>query len=286
MRKKYEKALKDDKEGHSNVWIFEDKTERFRDLFPDKTDEIEAFVDDCLYEINDILADFWKLEFDFCILSKDDKNALLINHTISKMEIALESCHHLLDIGYYGSANTLYRQVYEYVVWLKMYISELQNPNKNIQEIFFSSDCKQDAVSYLKNNFKISIPNEYMGKITRSQVNQFVCTYYGELCSLTHGSRNSQQTFIQSENDYSELKKSLFRFVTLLCMSTYSSQLAYSAYGIWRMEIGRDNDYAQRARELHKRSEKLLNKIDSKSIEKIPLQIVIIKGKWEEKITV
>ena len=262
--------------------------ERLRDLFPNKSGTTEAQFDTFLQEIQTLIGDFFQLAHDFFVMTMEDNDARLINHTISKMEVALKSCHLLLDKGFYGSANALYRQVYEYIVWLKMYVSMEEERNTLISTVFFAdiNDLRggnNDAIRYLGDHFKISLPPEYTGIIARREWQRFTGEYYSELSALTHGSCFSQQTFIPSGDDYIHLSESLLRLVTIMCMAFYSSQLAYSVYGLWRPNIGAFNDYAQRAMGLHQKCEGLLSKLSPKHNEEIPWQIIILKGTWKYK---
>lgn len=259
---------------------------RIRDLFPVNDKINNELIDEYLNEIEVVLAEFFQLELNFMIETAEDNRACLINHTISKIEIVLESCHALLDRGFYGSSNALYRQVYEYIVWLKMYISMDKESSEIISRAFFetSQDArsgKNEAVRYLKEHFKLHLPNEYIDKVSQKECKEFVTSYYSELSALTHGSRFSQQTFTPDTNDFLHLHESLFRLVTIMCMSSYSSQLAYSIYGSWDGKLGAFNEHAQQAMSIHKRCEKLLNKIDSKSVGQVPLQLVVLKGEWK-----
>lgn len=223
--------------------------ERIRDLFIDEDGTQKEKVDEQITCINQISNRYFQLVHDFLFLNLSNPKSKMISHLTSKMVIALESCIHLLDLGFYGSANAIYRQVYEYVVWLKMY-----NLDKCdiVERTFFDVNSNQEAIRFCEKNFDIRLPDEYKDKISKNEARQYLDKYYSELCALTHGSCFSQQFFIPTEDSYKSLQDSIIRFATLMCMVAYVTQISYAQYFKTVDSNNKNLDLTKKARIIHR----------------------------------
>ena len=255
------------------------KDKKLRNLFPITSNAELEKINKRIEKLKRFLTNYYQVVENFIIPNYEDENAKLIGHLTFKIEIALESCIELLDLGFYGSANAIYRQIYEYIVWLKMHLSDTSGI---VEETFFDLNKKDDAIKFLKEQFKIKLSDEYNTIINTTDITEFVKAYYAELCALTHGTCSSQQFFIPAEDSYDELQLSMIRLVTLLCMAIYTTQMAYCKYYQESNNLENNKSDILLLKNLHIDCEKFLSDLDNtKKDNEVPLQLIILKGKWQ-----
>lgn len=251
-----------------------------RDLFNDNDGSQKAKIDKQIATISHITGRYFKIVNDFLSLNIENPRSKMIIHLTSKMEIALESCIHMLDFGYYGSANAIYRQIYEYIVWLKMFNLDACNV---VENTFFDVGNTQEAVSFCKDNFDIRLPDEYKGVISKKEARSVLGEYYSELCAATHGSSTSQQLFIPPEDSYEWLQDSIIRFSALMCMVAYVTQISFAQYFKTVDSKTENLELATEAMEIHRNIEEFLSQLDPTKGDQIPITVVILKGTWKQK---
>ena len=263
------------------------KDETLRDLFTETSDMNKELADKYLQKAKDILAQYLKSTLDYLKDHLTNDEAKLILHLTNKIEIALESCVELLNLGFYGSANAIYRQAYEYVVWLKMYISMDTDKLHIIQDAFWGeinnpAAKKNEAIGYMTKHFIPNIPEENQNDMSIEEIKAFGKEYYAELCALTHGTCNSQQILI-SDDSYHQFRNSLYRLSTLLCMATQTTLLAYKTYGMWCENAEELATLIEHMSHLYSESEDFMSSIDSNKGSQISAQVAILKGVWTYK---
>lgn len=256
------------------------KEETLRSLFKDDGSQ-KAKIDKQIADISYITGRYFKVVNDFMLLNIENPKSKMIIHLTTKMEIALESCVHMLDLGYYGSANAIYRQIYEYIVWLKMFNLDACNV---VEKTFFDVENTQEAVGFCKDNFDIRLPDEYKGVISKKDARSVLGEYYSELCAATHGTSTSQQLFIPTEDSYKWLQDSIVRFSALMCMVAYVTQISYAQYFKTVDSKSENFELATESMEIHRSIEKFLSQLDPDKGNKVPITVVILKGTWKQTI--
>ena len=254
--------------------------EILRSLFKDDDGTQKVKIDHQIAYISKMTTRYFNIVHDFLFLNLENPKSKMIGHLTSKMEIALESCIHLLDLGYYGSANAIYRQIYEYVVWLKMFNLDTCNI---VEKTFFDVASTQEAINFCTNNFDVRLPDEYKSKISKKEARCILGEYYSELCAATHGSCTSQQFFIPPEDSYKWLQDSIIRFSALMCMVAYVTQISYAQYFKTVDSKKQNCELAIEAMEIHRSVEEFLSQLDSTKGDQIPIIVVILKGTWKQK---
>lgn len=256
------------------------KKRKLRDLFKDNDGLQKAKIDSQIAYISKITDRYFKIVHDFLFLNLENPRSKMISHLTSKMEIALESCISLLDLGYYGAANAIYRQIYEYIVWLKMYNLDVCDI---VEKTFFETASTQEAISFCTDNFDIRLPDEYKSTISKKEARRVLGEYYSELCAATHGSCTSQQFFIPPEDSYDWLQDSIIRFSALMCMVAYVTQISYAQYFKTVDSKTENLELATEAMEIHRSIEEFLSQLDPTKGNQIPITVVILKGTWKQK---
>lgn len=132
---------------------------------------------------------------------------MLVWGTLQRCLICIESCISLVSDGYIGSANALFRQIYEFLVWAKAGMDSDVTTLKKLNAAFYVDDLSHriSATDILK-AVKIDIVNSpYSEAELKAKGKQM----YHEYSLLTHASNISQQAPYQQENFYVRLNDCL-----------------------------------------------------------------------------
>ena len=85
---------------------------------------------------------------------------MLIWGTLQRCLICIESCISLVSDGYIGSANALFRQIYEFLVWAKVGIDSDTETLKEVNAAFYKGDLSHRIlVTNILKAVKIDITN-------------------------------------------------------------------------------------------------------------------------------
>ena len=173
-----------------------------------------------LRKLNSANKEFFMLIASCLKLGFPSKFSLAL-HAFYKIQLAIESCILLLQNGYYGTANAMYRQIYEFILWARISFVLDESKLKDISDAFFSSRYseydplhtkksarKPSVIPYIKKHITWSIPSEFSKSITQSEMEILIQNFYADLCALTHASNESQQYFIAEKTFYDNLTNS------------------------------------------------------------------------------
>ena len=153
---------------------------------------------------------------------------MLIWGTLQRCLICIESCISLVSDGYIGSANALFRQIYEFLVWAKVGIDSDTETLKEVNAAFYKGDLSHRIlVTNILKAVKIDITN---GSYSETELKAKGKELYHGYSLLTHASDISQQVPYKQENFYVYLNEclseiSLLFDVFLVVFSQYLDSL-------------------------------------------------------------
>ncbi|MEG0367695.1 MAG: hypothetical protein RR585_12720 [Coprobacillus sp.] len=199
----------------------------FNTLDKKKKKELEKYLNE-LDNASNVQFDCLYSTFSSAIVCKIPVFTL---NLLMKAHMGLESSLNLIRLGYYGSANALFRQVYEFILWSKASVSleyqefldleskymekrlNINNDQKSTISKNKGTNRKLNILKYIKENFDIEIPPFYSRLFEKKELINLSNYFYDDLCALTHATSESQQVFTDSDRFYRETKRTLTKLI-------------------------------------------------------------------------
>lgn len=226
--------------------------------------------------------------------------------SLLKASIAIQSAIELIRLGYIGSAKAIFRQIYEYLLWVKIAVDadedaleiikehfyQIQNPGFEQEQSFinvmdyFKPKNKKAPYRIIVHCDRKRFPNIL---VTEDELIEMSKDFYRELCGYTHASSAAQQPPIQGKEFYSEWRMTLVELIELHMLyvevfeqyfdvawdvkfkNTFEIQDKWSSY---YAQIDIDHPLEK----IH--IQKLLEKIDPEA-EPINFLVLAFSGMWE-----
>ncbi len=146
-------------------------------------------------------------QYDIGGAKTEPKQELVSFGALYRCCICLESILELIGAGYVGSANALFRQVYEFLIWAKIAIdNDIPESLVKIHDDFYLSDGNnsgRDVLSGYYPKLKYVSDDESLDEESIKQEGRFIFKMYSQ---MIHGGSLAQQCPLPSEEFYKNIE--------------------------------------------------------------------------------